>query len=158
MLAPISLKWRIGGAFAWMAMCHFYMVQVYQDAVTFVAAMSGAIVFLAWGRVHVVFNLIISAMGSMFSEPQGKTATDEMRVIFGNAGLNYDKVKHKLHNWWSRYTAIGLMLCTVTGMLLTEGVLEFWIAVIGAGMAVSVLIWPKVDQAIGGKAGDEVAG
>lgn len=158
MLSPLSLKWRIGLAFGWMALCHFYMVQVYQDAVTFVAAMAGAICLLAWGKVAIVFKVFASAMSSLFAEPQGQTATDEMRIIFKNAGLNYDVVRHKLHNWWSRYTAIALMICTVTGMLLTEGALEFWIAAGGTALAVSVLIWPKVDQMIGGKAGDEVAG
>lgn len=111
-LDRVSIAWRVGGAVIWMALCHLYMALVFNDWVTFSAALIGAIAALCLGHFGRLAMWIADTMRALFSEPstpEYERSVDGVREAAKN-----------IHNWASRNAAaaigIGsLILVTFTG-------------------------------------------
>ena len=135
-LDRVSIAWRVGGAVVWMALCHLYMALVFNDWVTFTAALAGALAALCLGHFGRAAVAIVEAFRALFQSPdtpEYEHTVDGVR----QAALN-------IHCWVSRNIAAAIGCGTILALWIAPEPLEFIVGAIGFVAIPAATHWPAI--------------
>lgn len=126
-LDRVSIAWRVAGAVIWMALCHLYMAVVFNDWVTFTAALAGAFAALCLGHFGRLVMGLVEAFRALWQAPE----TPE----YENTVDGVREAAKRIHNWISRCTAAAIGICGMLAVYFTHSlivVLLFSVAIVAA--------------------------